>query len=108
MTQRKRREVELQRERDATTTVMQTIPEPHRVLDADGAIVDRDEINPLAAVNRAFHETLGWGDEQLIGRQLVDLLAEPDRDVARLGDPTAVGGGLSGELESSGAAPTAL
>ena len=100
VTQRNRREVELQRERDATTTVLQTIPSLIAVLDADGVIVDRDVDNPLAAVNRAFRETLGWQDEQLVGRRLVDLLDEPDRDVARTAIATAVGGGLSGELES--------
>ena len=100
VTERKRRETELQRERDATTTVIQTIPSFIVVLDIDGAIVDRVDDHHLAAVNRAFHETLGWSDEQLIGRQLVELLAEPDRDVARWAILTAAGGGLSGELES--------
>jgi PAS domain S-box-containing protein len=100
VTERKRREVELQRERDATTTVIQTIPSFIVVLDVDGAIVDRADDHHLAAVNRAFHETLGWTDEQLIGRQLVELLAEEDRDVGRWAITTASGGGLSGELES--------
>jgi PAS domain S-box-containing protein len=100
ITDRKRREVELQRERDATTTVIQTIPSFIVVLDVEGSIVDRVENHHLAAVNRAFRETLGWSDEQLIGRELVGLLDEPDRGVARRAVMTAAGGGLSGELES--------
>ena len=101
ITERHQREQELQRERDATTTVLQAIPSLIVVLNVDGAIVDRDTDNPGAAVNRAFREAFGWSDLELVGRRLVDLLAPADRELAESALRVAAAGGVSGELESS-------
>jgi PAS domain S-box-containing protein len=100
VTERKFRELELQRERDATTTVLQTIPSVIVVLDRDLRIRDRDADNPLAAVNRAFRETLDWRDEDLVGRSFLELLVEGDRDRAREALTAATRGGPSPEIES--------
>ena len=100
VTVRTRRELELQRERDATATVVETIPSLIVVLDRDGMIVDRDASNPLAAVNRAFHEALRWSDEELIGRSLLDLVHDDDTDHAREAIASAAAGRHSSDLES--------
>ena len=88
ITERHQREQELQRERDATTTVLRAIPSLIVVLNVEGEIVDRDTDNPAAAVNQAFRETLGWSDLDLVGRRLVEFLRATDRTVAEtaLGD----------------------
>ncbi len=82
MTERRRREVELARERDATTTVLEATPSAIAVLGRDGAIRDRDVGNPRAAMNRAFREALGWRDEQLVGRSFLELVADDDAQAA--------------------------
>ena len=82
VTERRRREVELARERDATTTVLEATPSTIAVLGRDGAIRDRDVGNPRAAVNRAFREALGWRDEQLVGRSFLELVADDDAQAA--------------------------
>ncbi len=78
ITERKHRELELQRERDATTTVLQTISSLVAVLDRGFEIRDRDVDNPLAAVNQAFRETLWWQDDELVGRNFLGLVADDD------------------------------
>jgi PAS domain S-box-containing protein len=100
VTLRKHRELELQRERDATTTVIQTVPSAIVVLDRGGRIRDRDVDNPLAAVNRAFRESLGWRDSLLVGADFLDLVADADREQARVALRTAADGKPSGEIES--------
>ena len=100
VTDRRQRELELQRERDATTTVLESIPSIVVVVDTDGRIRDRDDGNPLAAVNRAFRQALGWRDEQLVGRSFLDLVLEDDDGRAAAALATAAAGSASGELES--------
>jgi PAS domain S-box-containing protein len=100
VTERKHRELELQRERDATTTVLQTIPSVVVVLDRSFEIRDRDTDNPLAAVNRAFRERLSWHDQDLVGRSFVELIAEDDDGRARLALAAAASGQPSREIES--------
>ena len=100
ITERKQRELELQRERDATTTILQTIPSLIAVLDAGGAIVDRDLDNPLAAVNQAFRETLGWRDAELVGRSFEDLVHHDDAAGLTRALGAAAAGATCAELES--------
>ena len=78
ITERKHRELDLQRERDATTTVLQTISSVVVVLNRAFEIRDRDVDNPLAAVNQAFRETLWWQDHELVGRNFLGLVADDD------------------------------
>ncbi len=100
VTERKRRALELQRERDATATVVETIPSLIVVLDDSGAIVDRDVNNPRAAVNRAFREILRWRDAELVGHDLVELVHPDHVEAARVAVAGAVRGETSAELES--------
>ena len=80
--------------------MIQSIPSLIAVLDQAGEIVDRDVGNPLAAVNRAFREALGWRDLELVGRELVELVHESDRDLTRFAIADAADGVTSGELET--------
>jgi PAS domain S-box-containing protein len=100
VTLRKRRELELQRERDATTTVLETVPSAIVVLDRAGRIRDRDVDSYEAGVNRAFREALGWHDPRLVGVSFLDLGAEPAREQASVALRVAAGGTPSDEVES--------
>jgi PAS domain S-box-containing protein len=100
VTVRRRRELELERERDATATVIESIPSLTVVADLDGVIVDRDLGNPLAAVNRAFRETLQWADDRLVGHSLLDFAHPEDTERARAAIMSAAAGAPSSELES--------
>ena len=100
VTERKHRELQLQRERDATTTVLQTISSVVAVLDRGFGIRDRDVDNPVAAVNQAFSETLWWRDDELVGRNFLELIADDDgRALAALAGAAA--GAASSLVESS-------
>jgi PAS domain S-box-containing protein len=101
ITERRERELEVERERDATTTVLQSIPSIVIVLDRQGRIRDRDVDNPLAAVNRAFRETFGWRDAELVGREVLELIdGEHEVESARAAIAAAASGVNSGEVES--------
>lgn len=99
VTERRQRELEIQRERDATTTVLQAIPGVILLLDRSGCIRDRDVGNPLAAVNRSFRDTFRWSDTELVGRSFLDLVVDDDgRATAAIHQAAA--GGTSDEVES--------
>ena len=100
ITVRVRRELELQRERDATTTVLETISSLIAVVDRSFLIRDRSADNPRAAVNRAFRERLGWRDDDLVWRSILDLIAEEDDAPARAALELAATGTASPLVES--------
>ncbi len=100
VTERRQRELDIQRERDATTTVLQSIPSLILVLDRSGRIRDRDVDNPLAAVNRAFRERFGWSDPMLVGNDFFELVVEDDDGRARAALDAAAAGTTSQEVES--------
>ena len=100
ITDRRRRELELQRERDATTTALESIPSIAVVLDRSGTIRDRDVENPRVGANRAFRQALGWRDHELVGRSFTELIVEDDDGRAAAAIATAAAGGASGEVES--------
>lgn len=100
ITDRRHRELELERERDATTTVLESIQNLVVILSRDGTIRDRDVDNPRVGANRAFRQTLGWRDEELVGRSFFDLIAEDDVSPARAAIATAAEGSTSEEVES--------
>jgi PAS domain S-box-containing protein len=101
ITDRKARELELRRERDATTTVLMSIPSVVVVLDCDLRIRDRDVDNPLAAVNRAFREALGWRDEDLVHRSFLELVDPAGIDVAVGALERAAAGSASDAVETA-------
>jgi PAS domain S-box-containing protein len=100
ITERRRRELELQRERDATTTALESIPSIVVVLGRDGRMRDRDLDNPRVGANRAFRQTVGWPDDKLVGRPFVDLLVEDHDGRAAAAILLAAAGTPSGEVES--------
>jgi PAS domain S-box-containing protein len=100
VTERRQRELEIQRERDATTTVLQAIPGVILVLDRSGCIRDRDVGNPLAAVNRSFRDTFRWSDTELVGRSFLDLVVDDEDGRARAAIQAAAVGETSDEVES--------
>ena len=100
ITDRRKRELELERERDATTTALESIPSIAVVLDRSGTIRDRDVDDPRVGANRAFRQALGWRDHELVGRSFIELIVEDDDGRAAAAIATAAGGGASGEVES--------
>jgi len=101
ITERRGRELELQLERDATTTVLESIQSLVVVLDREGAIRDRSADNSRAAVNRAFRDALGWRDEELAYRPFTDLVVHEDTAPAENAIATAAAGMPSAEVEST-------
>jgi PAS domain S-box-containing protein len=97
VTERKRREEELQRERDSTDTLVQTIPTLIAVTDERGIILSHEG---RAGVNRAFRDTLGWTDDDVGGRHFVELVAPEDVASVRHAIESAGAGARSNEIES--------
>jgi len=100
VSERKQREVQLQRERDITGTLMQAIPSIVVVVDREGVIVDSGVDETRAGVNDAFRETLGWDDDLLVRTSVLSLIDPVDGDVARTAIASAANGVPSGERET--------
>mgnify|MGYP000223944422 CR=1 FL=1 len=97
VTERKRREEELQRERDSTDTLVQTIPTLIVVTDEAGAVLFHEG---RAGINRAVQETLGWRDENVGGRPLVELVHPDDAAAVEEARAAALAGPTTEERES--------
>ena len=100
ITDRRKRELELERERDATTTALESIPSIAVLVDRSGTIRDRDVDNPRVGANRAFRQALGWRDHELVGRSFIDLIVEDEDGRAAAAIATAAAGDASEEVES--------
>jgi PAS domain S-box-containing protein len=100
ITERRKREHQLERERDASTTVFESMPSIMIVIGRDGTIRDRDLDNPSVGANRAFRQALGWRDHELVERPFLDLVAEDDDARAAAAIARAAGGVASAEIES--------
>ena len=100
ITERRHRELELERERDATTTALEAIPSLVVVLDREGRIRDRDIENPSVGANRAFRQALGWRDELLVGFPFLDLVVEDEDGRGAAAIARAAAGAASEEVES--------
>jgi PAS domain S-box-containing protein len=100
ITDRRKRELDLERERDATTTALESIPSIAVILDRSGTIRDRDIDNPRVGANRAFRQAVGWRDHELVGRAFTDLIVEDDDGRAIAAIAAAAEGGASEEVES--------
>jgi PAS domain S-box-containing protein len=100
ITERRHRERELERERDATTTALEAIPSILVLVGRDGRIRDRDVDNPRVGANRAFRQTLGWPDDKLVGNLFLDLVEEDNDGRAAAAISTAAAGVASAEVES--------
>ena len=100
ITMRRKRERELERERDVQTAVFETMPSIMVALARDGTIRDRDADNPSVGANRAFQKAIRWPDEQLVGRPFLDLVVEDDDGRAAHAIATAAAGKASERVES--------
>ena len=100
VSERKQREVQLQRERDITSTLMQAIPSIIVVVDREGMIVDSGVDEARAAVNDAFRETLGWPDDEIVNTSVLDLIDPNDGYFARMAIGSAANGVASAERET--------
>jgi PAS domain S-box-containing protein len=100
ITMRRKRELELERERDVQTTVFETMPSILVVLAPDGTIRDRDVDNPRVGANRAFRKAVRWADEDLVGRSFLDIVVEDDDRRAATAIETAAAGETSDQVES--------
>ena len=76
VTERKERELELQRERDFLSATANSIPTLLVLVDADGVVTDR-------GVNAAFSRSLGYQEHEVIGRALWDVVT-PETERAEL------------------------
>jgi PAS domain S-box-containing protein len=85
VTERKRHEIELDRERDFLSKVADITPSLLIVVD-DAAKVVED------AVNDSFVQVMGWSDDEMRGRSFADLFHEEDRYFASIGVASAFNG----------------
>ena len=100
ITERKQRELQLQRERDITQTLMQAIPSLIVVVDTEGTIVDGGVDESRAGVNNAFRRALGWPDALLVRRSVLDFIDPGDAYVASMMIAGALNGVPMPERES--------
>src|SRR5262249_11893518 len=59
-----------------TSTLMHAIPSLVVVVDSDAIIVDSGVDEAAAGVNDAFRHALGWPDEELVHRSVLDLIED--------------------------------
>jgi PAS domain S-box-containing protein len=93
VTDRKRRELELQRQRDFANTVADTIPSFIVITDHDAMVV------PYGA-NRAFCDAIGRTLEELGGTSFLDIVAPEDEFAARMAIAGAANGVPQAERET--------
>ena len=93
ITDRKHREVELQRQRDFANTVADTIPSFIVITDHDATVV------PFGA-NRAFCEATGRTLEELGGRSFLEIVARDDEFATRMAIAGAANGVPQAERET--------
>ena len=100
ITMRRKRERELERERDVQTAVFETMPSIMVALARDGTIRDRDVDDPSVGANHAFLKAIRWPDDQLVGQPFLDLVVEDDDGRAARAIATAASGTASEPVES--------
>jgi len=91
---RKRREVDLQRQRDFANTVADTIPSFIVITDREGRIVSN-------GANRAFCDAFGRRIEELAGMSILDLVDPHDEFSARIAIAGAANGVAQVERETA-------
>ena len=93
ITERKHRELELQRQWDFATTVADTIP-------SFIVITDHDAVVTRQGANRAFCDVFGRSEDELQGTSFLDLVAREDEFAARMAIAGAANGVPQAERES--------
>ena len=85
VTERKRREIELDRERDFLSKVTDITPSLLVVVDDSARVVED-------AVNDSFVKAMGWSETEMQGRSFGELFHEEDRYFAAIGVASAFNG----------------
>jgi PAS domain S-box-containing protein len=93
VTERKSREVEVQRARDFLQAVVTTIPSLLVVVDHDAHIVEN-------GVNREFSSTFGWSIEEAKGRSFLELVHPEDNYSVLMAIAAAANGVARTDLEA--------
>ena len=100
ITERRRREIELERERDVQTTVFEAMPSIMVVLTREGTIRDRHADDTRIGANAAFRDAVRWPDDEIVGRPFLELIAEDDDGRAAQAIAAAAAGRASDGVES--------
>ena len=85
VTERKRQEFERARERDFLRTLADATPSLLVVVDPDGTVVGN-------SVNKGFERTIGWTEDEMLGRSFLSLFRAEEGDLARLSVASAFNG----------------
>lgn len=93
ITERKRRELELQRQRDFANAVAETIPSFILLTDHDAVVVS-------AGANRAFLDAFSWTLDELAGTSFLELVSDEDEFPARMAIAGAANGVPQAERET--------
>jgi PAS domain S-box-containing protein len=93
VTERNRRELEVQEARDFLQTVITTIPSLLVVVDSEARIVEN-------GVNREFTETFGWQPWESTGRSFLELVHPEEEDAVRTAIAAAGDGVPRTDLEA--------
>jgi PAS domain S-box-containing protein len=93
VTERQRRESEIQEARDFLQTVVSTIPSLLVVVDSE-ARIEED------GINRAFTETFGWSAWESTGRSFLELVHPDDEYAVRMAIAAAANGVPRTDLEA--------
>ncbi len=88
ITDRKRREIDLRRQRDFAATVADTIPSYIVLTDREGVVLPN-------GANRAFCDAFGRTTDELAGTSILDLVVPDDASSAR----TAIAGAANGHRQ---------
>ena len=83
--ERERRESEAARDRDFLRKIADATPSLLVVVDDEATIVGN-------AVNKGFERAMGWTEEEMLGRSLLDLFRPAERDSASVVVAEAAGG----------------
>jgi PAS domain S-box-containing protein len=93
ITERRAREREAELRRDLTAAITDAIPSFLVAVDENAVVVED-------GVNRAFIESFGWTNEELAGRNFLELIAPEDDHTARMAVANAANGVAQSERES--------
>ena len=85
ITERQRQESERARERDFLRTLADATPSLLVVVDHEGTVVGN-------SVNKGFERTIGWTEQEMLGRSFLSLFREDEGSDARLGLAAAFNG----------------
>ena len=93
VTERKEREQAAERQRDFLHAITEAVPSFLVTVDPHATVVEESN-------NRAFLETFGWTEDQVVGKSFLGLIAREDDHAARMTIANAANGVPQAERES--------